>query len=110
MTSSQDKCYVALLGLAEYYRTSNPPDIKKAIQCLLALLEVYPSGCKPLRMELRTHLQIGQMLMQYTKSLDLAKTHLEKAVSIFIDKQPRWRRQFITPLVPFVCSGNWLKL
>lgn len=79
MTSSQDRCYVALLGLAEHFRTSSPPDIKKAIQCLQALLQIYASP--PLRMELRTHLQIGQMLMQYTKSLDLAKAHLEKAVS-----------------------------
>lgn len=77
MSTSQDRCYVALLGLAEHYRVKSPPDIRKAIQCLQALFTFQP----PLRMELRTHLQIGQILMNYTKSLDLAKQHLEKAVS-----------------------------
>lgn len=77
MTSSQDACYISLLGLAEYFRTSTPPDIKKCIQCLQALFTFKP----PLKVEARTHLQLGQILMAYTKNTDLAKNHLEQAVS-----------------------------
>nr|XP_040222427.2 MAU2 chromatid cohesion factor homolog [Anopheles coluzzii] len=75
MTSSQDACYISLLGLAEYFRTSTPPDIKKCIQCLQALFTFKP----PLKVEARTHLQLGQILMAYTKNTDLAKNHLEQA-------------------------------
>lgn len=33
-------------------------------------------------MEARTHLQIGQVLMGYTKNIDLARSHLEQAVGL----------------------------
>ena len=75
MTSSQDACYISLLGLAEYFRTSNPIDIKKCVQCLQALFTFKP----PLKVEARTHLQLGQILMGYTKNVDLARNHLEQA-------------------------------
>lgn len=74
MSSQQDRCYVALLGLAEYFRTSNPPNIRQAIQCLQALFTFSP----PLKMEARTHFQLAQILTSYTKNTDLAKNHLEK--------------------------------
>lgn len=75
MTSSQDACYISLLGLAEYFRTSSPPNIKKCIQCLQALFTFRP----PLKVEARTHLQLGQILMAYTKNTELARNHLEQA-------------------------------
>ncbi|XP_059607881.1 MAU2 chromatid cohesion factor homolog [Phlebotomus argentipes] len=75
MSSSQDSCYISLLGLAEYFRTSNPPQIKKSIQCLQALNSLNP----PQKVEARTNLQIGQLLMAYTNNHDLARIHLEKA-------------------------------
>ncbi|XP_055387634.1 MAU2 chromatid cohesion factor homolog [Condylostylus longicornis] len=74
-TVSQDNCYVSLLGLAEYFRTANPPNVKKCIQCLQALFTFNP----PSKVEARTHLQMGQILMAYTLNVDLAKNHLEKA-------------------------------
>lgn len=74
-TASQDACYISLLGLAEYFRTSQPPNIKKCIQCLQALFTFQP----PSKVEARTHLQMGQILMAYTKNIDLARNHLEKA-------------------------------
>lgn len=77
MASGQDACYVSLLGLAEYFRTSNPPNIKKCIQSLQALFTFKP----PQKVEARTHLQMGQILMTYTKNADLARSHLEQAVS-----------------------------
>ncbi|CAD7092588.1 unnamed protein product [Hermetia illucens] len=73
--SRQDACYIALLGLAEYFRTSNPPNIKKCIQCLQALFTFQP----PSKVEARTHFQMGQILMAYTKNIDLARNHLENA-------------------------------
>lgn len=77
-TSSQDACYISLLGLAEYFRTSNPPDIKKCIQSLQALFTFNP----PTKVVARTHLQMGQILMAYTKNVDMARNHLEQAVII----------------------------
>jgi MAternally affected uncoordination len=75
MTTSQDACYISLLGLAEYFRTSNP---RKCIQCLQALFTYNP----PLKVEARTHLQLGQILIAYTKNSDLARSHLEQAWTI----------------------------
>lgn len=75
MAAGQDSCYISLLGLAEYFRTSNPPNVKKCIQCLQALFTFHP----PSKVEARTHLQMGQILMAYTKNIDLARNHLEKA-------------------------------
>ncbi|XP_013110899.1 MAU2 chromatid cohesion factor homolog [Stomoxys calcitrans] len=74
-TTSQDACYISLLGLAEYFRTSQPPDIKKCIQCLQALFTFNP----PSKVEARTHLQMGQILMTYTNNVDMARGHLESA-------------------------------
>ncbi|XP_058976898.1 MAU2 chromatid cohesion factor homolog [Musca domestica] len=74
-TTSQDACYISLLGLAEYFRTSQPPNIKRCIQCLQALFTFNP----PSKVEARTHLQMGQILMTYTHNIDKAREHLEKA-------------------------------
>lgn len=75
MASSQDAWYLSLLGLAENFRTSSPPDIKLCIQCLQAVLNFSP----PPRVEARTHLQLGNILLTHTKNIDIAKDHLEQA-------------------------------
>lgn len=75
--SSTDAWYLSLLGLAEYFRTSSPPMIKMCIRCLQAVFNFKP----PPRVEARTHLQLGNILLTHTKNIDLAKTHLEQAVS-----------------------------
>ncbi|XP_050296968.1 MAU2 chromatid cohesion factor homolog [Anthonomus grandis grandis] len=75
MASAQDAWYLSLLGLAEYFRASNPPMIKPCIQCLQAVFNFKP----PQRVESRTHLQLGNILLNYTKNIDLAKNHLEQA-------------------------------
>lgn len=77
MASSQDAWYLSLLGLAEHFRTSSPPMIKPCIQCLQAVFNFKP----PQRVEARTHLQLGNILLTHTKNIDLAKNHLEQAVS-----------------------------
>lgn len=79
MASSQDAWYLSLLGLAENFRTSNPPNIKSCIQCLQAVFNFKP----PPRVEARTHLQLGNILLTHTKNIDLARSHLEQAVSWF---------------------------
>lgn len=81
MTSKQDqdKIYISLLGLAEYFRTTNPPNIKKCIQSLQALFTFMP----PTKVVARTHLQMGQVLSVYTQNVELARHHLEQAVSSF---------------------------
>lgn len=75
-STSQEACYLALLGLAEEFRTMNPPNIRNCIQCLLAIFNLK----QPPKIEARTHLQLGNILLQYTKNTDLAQSHLEKAV------------------------------
>ncbi|XP_046678426.1 MAU2 chromatid cohesion factor homolog [Homalodisca vitripennis] len=75
MASSQDAWYLSLLGLAENFRTSSPPNIKLCIQCLQAVFHFKP----PPRVEARTHLQLGNILLTHTKNVDLARTHLEQA-------------------------------
>ncbi|XP_044745228.1 MAU2 chromatid cohesion factor homolog [Coccinella septempunctata] len=75
MASSQDAWYLSLLGLAEYFRTSSTPMIKQCIQCLQAVFNFKP----PPRVEARTHLQLGNILLTHTKNTDLAKNHLEQA-------------------------------
>lgn len=76
-TSSQDAWYLALLGLAEHFRVSTPPNIRMCVQCLQTVFSFKP----PPRVEARTHLQLGNILVLYTKNIDLARSHLEQAVS-----------------------------
>ncbi|CAH1797221.1 unnamed protein product [Owenia fusiformis] len=71
----QDSWYLSLLGLAESFRTSNPPNIKMCIHCLKTIFNFKP----PPRIEARTHLQLGTILLRHTKNFDLARQHLEKA-------------------------------
>ncbi|KAM7541217.1 hypothetical protein Aperf_G00000044711 [Anoplocephala perfoliata] len=76
--SPQDQvrnCYLALLGLAEFFRKSSPPNIRLAIHCLKAIL-CYKL---PVNFEARTHLQLGKLLYMYSKNDDLIKLHLDKA-------------------------------
>lgn len=80
----QDRIYISLLGLAEYFRTTNPPNIKKCIQSLQALFTFGP----PAKVVARTHLQMGQVLLGYTQNIDLARHHLEQAVRIFLKNIP----------------------
>ncbi|CAG0879449.1 unnamed protein product [Cyprideis torosa] len=75
MASSQDAWYLALLGVAEWFRTTSPPQIKRCIQYLLAIFKFSP----PPKVAARTHLQLGIILMRHTKNIDMAKYHLESA-------------------------------
>ncbi|GBN03114.1 MAU2 chromatid cohesion factor [Araneus ventricosus] len=74
-SSTQEACYLALLALAEEFRTMNPPNIRNCIQCLCAIFNLK----QPPKIEARTHLQLGNILLQHTKNTDLAQSHLEKA-------------------------------
>nr|XP_042717906.1 MAU2 chromatid cohesion factor homolog isoform X2 [Chrysemys picta bellii] len=67
--------YLALLGLAEHFRTSSPPKVRLCVHCLQAVLPRKP----PARMEARTHLQLGSVLYHHTRNGDQARGHLEKA-------------------------------
>ena len=80
MASSQDAWYLSLLGLAEHFRSLKPPDIKSCVQCLQAVFNFSP----PPRVEARTHLQLGNILLNHTKNSELARKHLEKAVSCYL--------------------------
>ncbi|GIX72970.1 MAU2 chromatid cohesion factor homolog [Caerostris extrusa] len=74
-STSPEACYLALLALAEEFRTMNPPNIRNCIQCLCAIFNLK----QPPKIEARTHLQLGNILLQHTKNTDLAQSHLEKS-------------------------------
>lgn len=96
----EEKAYIALLGLAEYFRSTK--NIKKSIQCLDAVcclhfflpipyttpiewenilhyLQLFAFPALSRKVEARTHMQIGQILFAYTNNQDLAHKHLDKA-------------------------------
>lgn len=75
-TDAPESWYLALLGFAEHFRTSSPPKIRLCVHCLKAVFQFKPTQ----RIEARTHLQLGSVLYQHTKNIDLARSHLEKAV------------------------------
>lgn len=97
-SNTQDACYLALLALAEEFRTMNPPNIRNCIQCLVAIFNLK----QPPKVEARTHLQLGNILLQHTKNTDLAHSHLEKAVSyifrITVNKTQEITRQELVVL------------
>ena len=74
-TLTVDNSYVALLSFAEGFRTSQPPDLKSCLQCLLAALNLPIS----VRAMAKTHLQIANVLLNHTTNLNLAQSHCEKA-------------------------------
>ena len=82
-TSETDQRYVALLGLAEQFRTAKPANIRLTIHCLEAVLVAQP----PPRVAARTHLQIGKLLLQYGANPADAKDHLERCCSICVSAQ-----------------------
>ncbi|XP_035826440.1 MAU2 chromatid cohesion factor homolog, partial [Aplysia californica] len=77
-SSQEQPWYVALLGLAEHFRTSNPQNIRLCIHCLQSIFNFSP----PPHIEARTHLQLGTILLTHAKNIDIARSHLEKAWTI----------------------------
>ncbi|XP_020610699.1 MAU2 chromatid cohesion factor homolog [Orbicella faveolata] len=73
---THDASYIGLLGLAETFRTSNPPKIRQCIQCLQSVFQFQPSPA----IQARTHLQLGKLLHSHTQNTDMGRSHLEKAV------------------------------
>lgn len=69
---------VALLSLAEGFRTSQPPDIRSCCQCLLAVLNL--NNVYPLILG-KTHLQLGYLIMNNTSNHEIAFKQFESAVS-----------------------------
>ncbi|ESN94822.1 hypothetical protein HELRODRAFT_115114 [Helobdella robusta] len=70
--------YPSLLGLAEYFRTLNPPNVKFCVQCLQAVFNFSP----PAFIQARTYLQIGTVLSKGTKNIQLSLSHLDRAWTI----------------------------
>lgn len=73
-----ENLYLALVSMAEEFRTQKPPDIQNCVQCLFAILNLrvpFPA------IEAKTHLQIGSLLIDHSNNLEHAKSHLKKAVS-----------------------------
>ena len=77
LISIENQTYNALIGLAEYFRREEPPDIKSCIHCLQAILATNPAH----QIEVKTYLQLGQLLSRYTNNYEYTQFYLEKAVS-----------------------------
>lgn len=95
-SSKNDALYISLLGLAENFRVSNPPNIRLCIHCLQSVFNINPP---PLIIS-RTHLQLGNLLLAHTKNKDLATRHLEQAVSLLSE----WK------YILFTIYWRWQKL
>lgn len=70
--------YQSLLVLAENYRIARPPRIRMCLHCLMSVANLNP----PPQIQLRTHLQIGSLLIRYTENKQLAQTHLHAAIAL----------------------------
>ena len=68
--------YHSLIGLANYFKNEDPPDIKACIHCLQTLL----STNQPLQIEIKIYIQLSQILLENTYNYDHAKFYIEKAV------------------------------
>lgn len=72
-----EKALNGLLAMTEYFRTQH--QVKEAIHCLLATLELKPSP----RIEMRSRVQLALLLHHHTTNSTEAINHLEKVVSIY---------------------------
>ena len=70
------KSYTALVGLAEYFRTSQPPKIRECIHCLQASLNI---GL-PAILDAKVRLNISKLLLHQTNNVGHARSHLQQAV------------------------------
>ncbi|KAG9510231.1 MAU2 chromatid cohesion factor-like protein, partial [Fragariocoptes setiger] len=70
-----ETCHVALLNLAEEFRTKQPPDLKSSLQCLMAVLNlpVYD------RIAAKTNLQIGNLIYHHSTDPNNAQVYFERA-------------------------------
>ncbi len=76
-----ENLYLALVSMAEEFRTQNPPDIRNCVHCLYGVLNLqvpYPA------IEAKTNLQIGSLLIEYSSNMEKAKGHLKHAVRIHL--------------------------
>ena len=70
------KSYTALIGLAEHFRSCQPPKIRECIHCLQATLNI---GLPPI-LDAKVRLNIGNILLLQTNNLGHARSHLQQAV------------------------------
>ena len=97
MAAGNHTFYNGLLGLAETFRTSNPPKIRQCIQCLQSVFHFQPS----VAMQACTNLQLGKLLFVHTKNVDLARSHLEKSVSLSFEVYKRSFQFFFFAFIQF---------
>ena len=83
MSSLQDGTYLALMGLAEEFRTMNPPNMRNCVKCLTAIFQLNPMPV----VELQVRFHLGTILTTFAGSLDQALDHLEKAFYIIVQRQ-----------------------
>jgi len=76
LDSFDESTYKTLIGLAEFFRCSQPPRIRECIHCLQATLGI--KDIPPL-LEAKGRLSIAKLLLQYTRNVGHARSHLEQA-------------------------------
>ena len=76
MTEIDKKNYKLLLGLAEYFRLSDPPRIRETIHCLQGTLFI---ESLPDLEKARCRLNLGKLLLLHTKNVGHARGNFEEA-------------------------------
>ena len=70
--------YKSLIGMSEYFRTTQPPRLRESVHCLQACLSI---DSLPNIEKAQCRLNLAKMLLRYTRNVGHARGHLEQAVS-----------------------------
>ena len=95
--------YKALVGLAEYFRTCQPPKIRECIHCLQASLNI---GL-PAILDARVRLNIGKLLLLQTNNVGHARSHLQQAVRIALPPSVSSLQLIRCVFIPLIYSMRW---
>jgi len=104
LTEVDDKNYKTLLGLADYFRSSQPPLIRESIHCLQATLSI--EGLPP-KEKAKCRLNLAKMLLHFTRNVGHARGHLEQShqLSSYIKDQDGDKIYFeSTSLLASICE------
>lgn len=71
-----------LVQMAGYFMGQNPPHIFDAIRCLEAICQTkqHLQSPFPSPLEADARIRIAEILIAYSRNIDVAKSHLDKAV------------------------------
>lgn len=75
-----------LVQMASYFLGQSPPHIFDAIRCLEAICQAKHPLRFPLLLEADARIRIAEILISYSRNIDVAKAHLDNAVRFLVQK------------------------